>query len=265
MKTAICLFLVTTLVSTINLLNNLVYAGTPVDPPVIERTLPLDDHLRYLLIGAPTNTAMPAGGFGLVLILPGGDGSRSFLPFCKEMRRWGLPEDFIAAELIAPIWSTNQQIVWPTRLLPENDMAHSTEEFIEAVIDDVGKLQNINARHVFTLSWSSGGPAAYTAALCSSRITGSFVAMSVFRPEWMPSLTNANGKAFYLYHSPDDQVCPFSLAQLAQRRLTENGACIKMETYPKGHGWQPFTFYFDSVRRGIEWLRSQQTNQPQIK
>lgn len=228
------------------------------DKAVAKRNLALDSHFHYLLIGPETNQPAPQSGFGLVLILPGGDGSEEFLPFCKEMKKWALPPNFIAAELVAPKWTTNQKIVWPTSFLKEKGMAHSTEEFVEAVIDDAGKLHKIDPRHIFTISWSSGGPAAYVVALSSKRVTGSFVAMSVFKPDLMPPLAAAKGRAFYLYHSPDDQTCPFFFAEAAKQTLGTNGARVELKTYPGGHGWRPFTYYFDSVRAGIDWLSAQQ-------
>jgi hypothetical protein len=28
-----------------------------------------------------------------------------------------------------------------------------------------------------------------------------------------------------------------------------------LKTYPGGHGWRPFTYYFDAVKEGIQWLQ----------
>jgi predicted esterase len=225
--------------------------------PVTEHKLSLDSHFRYFLLGPNKDVKAPAAGFGLVLILPGGAGNEEFLPFCKEMKKWGLPADCIAAELVAPKWSEAQQVVWPTTFLKEKGMTHSTEEFAEAVIDDVQKAHRIDSRSIFTLSWSSGGPAAYVVALASPRVKGSFVAMSVFKPELMPDLAKAKGRAFFLYHSPQDQVCPFFFAQNAKQLLSENGAAVTLKTYSGGHGWRPFTYYFDTTKEGIQWLRKQ--------
>ena len=38
-------------------------------------------------------------------------------------------------------------------------------------------------------------------------MTGTFVAMSVFKPDLLPSLKPAKGRAFCILHSPDDKVC----------------------------------------------------------
>ncbi len=235
------------------------HAAPVEEMPVTERDLPLDSHFRYLLIGSKTNEPAPAEGFGLVMILPGGDGSKDFLPFCKEMKRWGIPTNFVVAQLLAPQWAPNQQVVWPTSVWKESGMAHPTEAFIEGVIDDVQKLHRIDPRQVFTISWSSGGPAAYVAAFTSKRITGSFIAMSVFKPELLPVPAAAKGRAFYLYHSPDDATCPFLLADYARLSLGEKGARVLMKTYPGGHGWQPNTFYFDTLKAGLQWLQKENT------
>ena len=223
--------------------------------PVVERKLSLHENLRYFLLGPKPDLAAAAKGFGLVLILPGGDGGEDFVPFCQEMKSGALPSNFIAAELIAPKWSRSQEIAWPTKIVKEKNMAHSTEEFVEAVIDDAQKVYRIDSRHIFTLSWSSGGPAAYTVALSSKRVTGSFVAMSVFKPEFMPPLSQAKGRPFFLYHSPEDQVCGYIFALRAKGRLAENGATVEIKTYAGGHGWgSPSSF--DDIRTGMEWLRS---------
>lgn len=87
----------------------------------------------------------------------------------------------------------------------------------------------INPKHVFTLSWSSSGPAAYAASLQEkSSVTGSFIAMSVFKPLQLPPLNRAKGHAYYLLHSPDDTVCPFWMAEEAVEALGQAGATTKL-------------------------------------
>ncbi len=86
-------------------------------------------------------------------------------------------------------------------------------------------------------------------------ITGSLIAGSVFRPWLLPPLDAAKEHVYYLYHSPDDSVCPFRMAEAAQKALEENGAKVKLATYEGGHGWKG-RVYVD-IREGIQWLKEQ--------
>ena len=122
---------------------------------------------------------------------------------------------------------------------------------------DVGKNVKIDRKKVFTLSWSSGGPAAYAAAFRKKTpITGSFVAMSVFYRAWFPSLKAAKGKPFYILHSPTDPKCKFNLAEDARDELTKAGAKVEFMTYKGGHSWPPAT-RVKLLRDGFEWLDGQ--------
>ena len=146
-------------------------------------------------------------------------------------------------------WAEDQEIVWPTKKNPVQGMKFSTEEFVEAVIKDVADKHKIDPERVFTLTWSSSGPAAYAVSLSSDKITGSSVAMSVFKPELLPQLEKAKGHAYFLYHSPADRVCPF---QMAEKDLKKNGAVVKLTTYQGGHGWRGNLY--GNIREGVAWL-----------
>jgi predicted esterase len=131
-------------------------------------------------------------------------------------------------------------------------MKFTTEQFVEAVIDDVAGRHKIDKGRVFTLSWSSSGPAAYAASLTSKKVTGSLVAMSVFNPKYLPKLENGKGHGYFLYHSPEDRVCPFRMAVQAAKELKLAGAQVKLVEYEGGHGWRgPL---YDNIREGIKWL-----------
>jgi RNA polymerase sigma factor (sigma-70 family) len=212
-----------------------------------------DAHKRYFLIGPKKDAKPPAEGYGLVVILPGGDGSADFHPFVKRIYKHALSDRYVAAQPVAPKWTPDQQIVWPTKTNPVAGMKFATEEFVEAVIDDVAKKHPLDRTKVFTLSWSSSGPAAYATSLREPRrVMGSLVAMSVFNPQFLPPLKAANGHAYYLYHSRQDRVCPYRMAEQAQNSLTENGAKVHLATYEGGHGWRG-NLYRD-LRNGVEWL-----------
>jgi predicted esterase len=212
-----------------------------------------DADKRYFLVGPRKDAKAPADGYGLVVVMPGGDGSADFNPFVRRIVKNALPERYVVAQPVARKWTSDQEIVWPTKTNPVAEMKFGTEEFVAAVIDDVAKRHALDRGKVFTLSWSSSGPAAYAASLQDKRaVTGSLVAMSVFNPTYLPPLTGAKGHAYYLYHSPQDRVCPYRMAEQARTDLTANGATVRLEAYQGGHGWRG-NLYAD-IRTGVEWL-----------
>jgi predicted esterase len=216
-----------------------------------------DANKRYFLIGPKKNTKPPAEGYCLLIILPGGDGSADFHPFVKRIFKNALSDRYLAAQPIAWQWTPDQEIVWPTKTNPVAKMKFSTEDFVEAVIEDVAKKHNLDRTKVFTLSWSSSGPAAYATSLQTRySVRGSFIAMSVFNPRFLPPLKAAKDHAYYLYHSPQDRICPFRMAEQAKNSLAENGAKVRLETYEGGHGWRGNVY--QDIRQGLEWLEKNQ-------
>jgi predicted esterase len=194
---------------------------------------------------------------GLILILPGGPGTKDFLPFCANvLTLYGIPQDFVVAELVAPEWRPDEnRIVWPSISFSDPLAKFTTEEFITAVIKDVSDRRKIDARFIFTFGWSSSGHVLYSASLSNDKVRGSLVAMSRFLPGRLGDLDRARGKSYFLYHSPDDQICPFAEAQLAEKTLKSYGANVKLASYPGGHGWVPNTYYCDRIKEGIQWLK----------
>jgi len=222
-----------------------------------ERTAGDDPRKRYLLIGPGAGTAVPEDGYRLLILLPGGDGSAEFRWFAQRIAKNALPSGYLVAELVAVSWTPEQfqQVVWPTVSHRMPQVGFPTEEFVDAVITDIARTKTVNPRFVFTLGWSSGGPPVFATSLTSgTRVTGSFVAMSVFRPGQLPPLENAKGHAYYLYHSPDDRLCPYRMADEAAKKLQANGATVKLATYDGGHGWRGPVY--DDIRTGIEWLQA---------
>jgi RNA polymerase sigma factor (sigma-70 family) len=210
-----------------------------------------DPNMRYFLIESKAKA--PADGYGLVIVLPGGDGGAGFHTFVKRMFKNGLPEgQYLLVQPVAKKWTNNQQITWPTEKNRVPGMKFTTEEFITAVIDDVAGKHKVNPQRVFTLSWSSGGPAAYAASLNAPKVTGSFIAMSVFNPRFLPELQKAKGHAYFLYHSEADMTCPFRMAKQAEAELPKHGAKVQLKTYEGGHGWRGPVY--EDIREGITWL-----------
>jgi predicted esterase len=210
--------------------------------------------LEYHLIGSTEKLKAPEHGYKLLLVLPGGDGSVEFQPFIKNIYKQVLDKDYLVLQLVAPKWKTESN-TWPVAHDKMPGTKVPVEVFIKRAIEDLQKRTRIDKRHVYTLSWSSGGPAAYAASVTNDTpVTGSFVAMSVFHADRMPSLKLAKGKRYYILHSPDDQVCPYHLATKARDALRGAGADVGFAEYAGGHGWQGDVF--GNIRTGIDWLES---------
>ncbi|HEY7327447.1 MAG TPA: hypothetical protein VH592_07405 [Gemmataceae bacterium] len=226
----------------VNLAGSSVQEDDVADIPSQDLRAGKDARKRYFLVGPMKHRKPPNPGFRLLVVLPGGPGSADFHPFVKRIYKYAVPEGYLVAQPVAPDW-----IVWPTR----KDL-FSAETFIDAVIEDVSKRHKLDTEFVFTLSWSSSGPAAYAISLSSKKVTGSFIAMSVFKPDQLPPLETAKEHGYFLFHSPDDQVCPFAMAERAARDLKEHGAKVNLTTYRGKHGWQ--AGLYQSMRAGIGWL-----------
>src|SRR5262245_21670818 len=212
--------------------------------------------LQYNLISASEKLTPPAAGYKLLIVMPGGDGGADFLPFVKRIYKNVLSKDYLAMQLVAPVWAENQRIIWPTEKNKVRDQKVSVEEFIKQAVADVKKQTKLNDKHIYTLSWSSSGPAAYAASLRKDTpVTGSFVAMSVFKASELPNLRLAKDKRYYILHSQADQVCPYRMAVTARDSLREAGAKVEFAEYSGGHGWQDDPF--GNMGKGIKWLESQ--------
>ena len=226
------------------------------DVPSQDLKIDKDENKRYFLIGPMKGAKAPAKGYGLIVVMPGGSGSADFHPFVKRIFLNAVPEGYVVAQPVAVKWTEKQQIVWPTAKDKGavEGLKFTTEEFVEAVIKDVAAKHTLNPGRVFTLSWSSSGPAAYAVSLTSPKVRGSLVAMSVYKPDRLPKLDAAKGRAYFLYHSPDDRVCPFRMAEQAEKELTRAGAAVKLVKYDGGHGWRgPL---YDDIAAGIKWLEA---------
>lgn len=223
--------------------------------PTIECRVKDDENKRYFLIGDIDPRSAPHDGYRLLLVLPGGDGGPEFHDFVKSIQAKALPKGFVVAQLVAPKWSDDEnRIVWPTQKTPEKNMKFPTERFIDDVIRDVARQARIDRNHVYALGWSSGGPPVYFAAMqVDSPLAGAFVAMSVFKPDQLPSVEHAKDKAFFILHSPTDFIrMDFPNAAVAQ--LGAAGAKVKLQTYEGGHGWHGDMF--GMIRAGVTWLEN---------
>ncbi len=216
-----------------------------------------DNDKRYILIGHKGGKVEPEGGYKVLLILPGGDGSADFKAFSQRIYKNALGPDWVVAQLVAPKWDDAQfdRLVWPTKSLPYKAAKFTTETLADAVLADLGKRCEINTKQVYALAWSSAGPAAYSLLLRKSPtvpLAGALVAMSVFKPEQTEGLEHATGKRVYLFQSPDDKVTPFRFAEAAKENLGKSGAAVELKTYEGGHGWKGDVFA--SIKDGVTWL-----------
>lgn len=221
------------------------------DVPAQDVTVAEQPSQRYFLIGDTTKA--PAAGFGLVIVLPGGDGSADFHPFVKRIYKNALPQGYLIAQLVAVPSKNQQQVVWPTAKSKDPKQTFTTESFIANVVNEVKAKHKIDAGRVFTLSWSSGGPAAYAASLAKDTpITGSLVAMSIFPLPQLRPLDAARGQRYYLLHSQQDKTCPYFHTRVARTQLTNAGAAVTVADYEGGHGWKGDVY--GNIAAGIEWL-----------
>lgn len=218
---------------------------------VPNRKVELGDGLECFVIGERKKT--PKGGYGVLVVLPGGGGGAGFNAFVRRIWKNSVPKGYLAVQLVSRQWRPDQKTIWPTKKLKVPGMKKTTEEHLELAMKSLEKKKvKIDKKRVFTLSWSSGGPAAYQISVTSKRVRGSFVAMSVFRPDWMASLKGAKKHAYYLYHSRTDDRCPFADAEKAKKQLTKKGAKVELAEFEGGHSWGP-TVYPD-IRKGLAWL-----------
>ena len=220
-----------------------------------KRTVKSNPKMDYFQLGPRENVEAPKAGYKLIVIMPGGGGNAEFHPFVRRMYEQSFGDEYIAVQPVAFKWKEDQQIVWPTRTNPVEGQKFATEDFAEAIIKEVREEVKIDSRHVYTLSWSSCGPAAYALSLAEKTpVRGSFVAMSIFNAKFLPDLKNARGQSYFIEHSPDDRVCPIRLASQAKKRLKENGAAVFFNTYEGGHGWHGN--YFARITGGMKWLEA---------
>ena len=206
---------------------------------------------HYLLVGDDE----PDVEKGLMIVLPGGRGDADFHPFVSTIHARSLGKNYVLAQPLSTEWTPGQfrRIVWPTGKSRVDEMGFTTEELVEAVVKDVKAKQKIDAKRVFVLAWSSGGPAAYAALLKKeSPLTGGILAMSVFYEQKLPDVTNGKGRSFYILHSEEDSICRFSLASDAYDLFQKNGIRTKLEKYAGGHGWHGDVF--GNISAGVRWL-----------
>ncbi len=230
--------------------------------PIVKRARSMriadDDKMaRYFLHrSGKTQLEPPDAGYKLLFILPGGSGGVNFRTFCKSISQNSTDQTFLVVQLIAPVWDKAQaeKLVWPTRTKGYPSARFASEDLVAMVLKDIRQEHPIDDKHIYTLSWSSGGPAGYAISLAEDLpIAGSLIAMSVYKPQQLPPADAAKGKSYYLLHSPSDRI-GMQFPKNAQRQLEAAGARVKLQTYEGGHGWHGDIF--GNIRRGVAWLQN---------
>ena len=219
-----------------------------------------DEKKRYFITHNPVDA--PAEGWRTLFVLPGGSGDAQVQPFVTRIAKNALPPSYLVVQLVAPVWNTQQaqNIVWPSAKLRVPEMKFSTSEFFMDVRAEVAKAHKLDPRYSFTLTWSSSGTSGYELSLLPrSGVTGTFVAMSVFKPELLPRLTAARNHPYFLYHSPEDFI-PIAQAEAARDALVKAGAVVELQKYEGGHGWKGDVF--GDIRKGVEWLEQHVGKKP---
>ncbi|MEZ5963210.1 MAG: PHB depolymerase family esterase [Planctomycetota bacterium] len=216
------------------------------------RTLDGDPLRTYALI-APRGAPRDAG-HGLLVVLPGGDGSADFAPFVQRIAENAAPADYVVVQAVAPRWSGAKDLVWPKRRDEVREVGRAAaEDFVAAIVKAVREEHRIDADRIFLLGWSSGGPACYAAtAEPDSPVRGAMVAMSVFRRDEVV-LRGVKGKAFYVLHSPQDFIA-MSFPERAVKDLAKAGAETTLATYEGGHGWHGDVY--GNIEKGLRWLEA---------
>lgn len=216
------------------------------------RTVRGDERKRWVL-HAPHDEAPPAEGYGLLVVLPGGDGSIEFTPFIRDTIRTAAGDDYVVIQMIAPpIEEDRNAVVWPRERLPDDRVDFTMEPIVHAAVEVAMREYAIDAGRVWAMGWSSGGPPAYQVTLMpDSPFAGAFVIMSVFKPQLLSPLEGAAGKAYYILHSPQDFI-RMDFPRAAQKQLREAGGRTKLQEYEGGHGWHGNIGAF--IERAIEWL-----------
>lgn len=215
------------------------------------------DPMKTYLLHRHEEKKPPRAGHRLLLVLPGGNGSADFQAFVKRILEFGLSEEYVVAQVVAPKWSDQQKIIWPTGKNRVQGQKFTTEQLIEEVVTDVRRRVKTDPRSIYCMAWSSSGPAVYASSLQKkTQVTGYFISQSVFRTRWLPSLRSAKGRCYFIEHSPDDKVCPFSLAEEARDRLEAAGARVEFSKYDGGHGWRGDVY--GRIKKAISWLERQQ-------
>lgn len=219
----------------------------------MERAVPGLSKSCWFLV-PPREKPRAGAKLGLCVVLPGGDGSREFLPFVENGLCAQLPDDCVGVLVTAVPWRPEQPIVWPTATSKVPDMQWTTEDHVRAIVGEVEREHAIDPARRCLVAWSSSGPVAHQLlAAADGPFARAYIAMSIW-PRDLRELAAVKGRRYVLDQSPDDEVTVFSHARTAYDTLRKAGAIVRLSTYAGGHGWldEPLPRF----RTGMQWLLS---------
>lgn len=217
------------------------YANREVEPKSITATshvINSDNRKTYVQFGPKPGAEKPDGGWKVLLILAGRRGTESETNHCKYICEHAVPDDYIAIQLIAPVWSDDpNRVIWPTKKLNPQNAKFTTEDFVVEAVNDLKSRLDINENRVFALGWDTGGPAVFANSVFEANpIKGHIIASSLFKPDQWTNPPNAKKQAYYILHAKKNWIDIETHGQHAVATLSKLGAKTKLFTDPS-HGW----------------------------
>jgi predicted esterase len=216
----------------------------------LEKTIAGMPKSLYFVI-PPRQAPNPSKPAGLVVVLPGGSGTRDFLPWVENVLCAQLPDDCVGVMVTAVQWNPAQTVIWAKSKDDAKEMEYSTEQLVRAVVAEVEQQYPIMPERRAILGWSSSGPAIQPLmAHPHAPFSRAYVAMSVWPAKL--DLGAVKGRRYVLDHSPEDQQTTFSHCRRAHGALTKAGAVVRVATYAGGHGWHDGPE--QRLRENLKWL-----------
>jgi len=189
----------------------------------------------------------------LLVVLPGGTGSRDFLPFVENGICGQAPDDCTGVLITAVKWQPDQGIIWPTEKNKVPGMQYTTDAYVRAVVAEVEKTQAIDPLQRVVLAWSSSGPAIYPLMVTKdSPFQRAYIAMSIWPGGQLGDLAAVKGRRFFLDQSPEDERTKFFHVREAVPALAKAGAVVRLSVYHGEHGWGEAPL--PRIREGLRWL-----------
>jgi predicted esterase len=220
------------------------------DPPR-ERTIAALPKSCWFLL-PPRTPPKPSTKLGLLVVLPGGNATKEFLPFVQNGLFAQAPDDFAGVMLAAVKWREDQHTIWPTAVGDTTGALYTTEQYVRAVLAEVDKEHPIDPARRVVVAWSSSGPAIHPLmAAKDSPFQRAYIAMAVW-PQHLEDLAAVEGRRYVLDQSPDDQVTIFQHVRDAHAALSRAGAQVRVSVYTGEHGWgeQPLPRF----AKNLGWL-----------
>ncbi|MCA8953373.1 MAG: carbohydrate binding domain-containing protein [Planctomycetes bacterium] len=238
---------------------------SPQDPatPSHAAEYSIDSHPNAPFFVIPPRDA-EAAKLALLVVMPGGPGTRDFLPWVENGIFSAAPDDCVGLMMTATKWRGDQRIVWPSAKAKVRGMRYTTESHVLAAIASVRqRFPQIDDDRIALLAWSSSGPVAYGLLSDGKAPFGrGYVAMSVWRDLSKAELAATEDRRFVLEQSPEDTTTTFPHVRQAFAALTGAGAIVRLSTYRGGHGWHDSPI--PRLRQNLAWLFGDEPAPPPV-